>query len=216
MKHYPLPSINTKTETVILADGAFPFHPTPLTILRHCTRIICCDGAANQLLKLSSRLPDAIVGDCDSLSEESKIRFASIIHQINEQETNDLTKAVQYALNNGFDDMVILGATGKREDHAIGNVGLLAEYLNYDKLNVQLVTDYGVFTAVNESSRFESFSRQQVSIFSIDHQPITSQGLRYPIEKRIFSNWWQGTLNESESDAFTLETKGRIIVFRAF
>jgi len=216
MKHYSFPAINVKTDIVILADGDYPNHPIPCSLLENGKQIICCDGATNQLLQCSSRLPDAIVGDCDSLSKENRERFSSIIHQVEDQETNDLTKAVRYALDNKFNDIVILGATGKREDHAIGNISLLAEYMDYCGMNIQLVTDYGVFTAINGFSSFESFRGQQISIFSIDHQPITSKGLRYPIEERVFTNWWQGTLNESESNFFSLETIGKTIVFRAF
>ena len=47
-----------------------------------------------------------------------------IVH-VTEQETNDLNKAFRYCLANGWTDIVILGATGKREDHTLGNIGLL-------------------------------------------------------------------------------------------
>ena len=34
---------------VILANGDFPKHPTPLRILKEATSIICCDGAVNNI-----------------------------------------------------------------------------------------------------------------------------------------------------------------------
>lgn len=213
MKKYPLPSTNKLTETVILANGLFPRHHIPLAILNSCKHLISCDGATNELVE-SGRIPDAIVGDLDSLSEENKKRFASIIHHYEEQETNDQTKAVNYCISQGWKDITILGATGGREDHTIGNISLLCEYMKVT--NVQMVTDYGVFVAINSTSIFESYKGQQVSIFCLDREPLSTQGLLYKIENQVFDRWWQATLNEAEGNEFTIETKGTVIIFREF
>ena len=213
MKKYNLPDINRRTDTAILANGNFPSNPLALSILNNCKYLVCCDGATNNLTN-TSRLPDAIVGDCDSLSEENQIRFADIIHRIPEQETNDLTKAVRFCLKQGRKELTILGATGKREDHTIANISLLCEYMN--DADVEMITSYGVFNGIGSTSLFESYKGQQVSLFCIDQSIVTSHNLLYAIEKRIFTNWWQATLNESTSDEFTIETNGRMIVYRAF
>ena len=207
--------IQTKADTVVLVNGDFPKHEIPLAILTNCVRIICCDGAANQLLDKHFRTPYAIVGDCDSLSEDIRIRFNSIIYREDEQETNDQTKAVNYCISQGFNDITLLGATGKREDHTIGNISLLAEYCSKG-INARMITDSGVFVAIREDTEFESFKGQQVSLFSPALSKITTSGLKYPVTDRIFTNWWQGTLNESEGDRFTINTNGLLIVYRAF
>jgi len=213
MKKYRLPIIGQHPETVILANGDFPSHHIALSILNDSHHLVCCDGAIDNLVK-TDRVPDAIVGDCDSLSEENKEKFADIIHRIAEQETNDLTKAVNFCVQQGRKEIIILGATGKREDHTIGNVSLLCEYMNY--ADVEMVTDYGIFVAINSDSIFESKAGQQVSLFSIDQSTITSNSLLYPIKDQVFTNWWQATLNEAECEEFTIQTNGRTIVYRAF
>ena len=215
MKYNDFPTVQTKADTVVLVNGEFPTHEIPHSILTNCVRIICCDGAVNQLLNNHTRQPDAIVGDCDSLTESVKNRYESIVYQIDEQETNDQTKAVNYCINQGFNDITLLGATGKREDHTLGNISLLAEYCSKG-VNVQMITDSGVFVAIPEDSEFESCKGQQVSIFNPAQSKITTSGLKYPVANRTFINWWQGTLNESEGDRFTIKTNGLIIVFRAF
>ena len=68
--------------------------------------------------------PEAIVGDLDSLSPEIAERFADRLYQDSEQDTNDLTKAVRWCIDKGYEEIVILGATGKREDHTIANISL--------------------------------------------------------------------------------------------
>lgn len=200
---------------MILADGNFPVHPVPLGYLRNAERIICCDGSTASLLE-TGLAPDAIVGDIDSLDAGLAIRFSDRIFKDNNQETNDLTKAVEWCSRSGFNDIVVLGATGKREDHTIGNISLLAEYSK--KLSIRMITDNGVFMAFHENCTIASAPGQQVSVFSIDpHTPITSSGLLYPLNERCLNNWWEATLNEATGDEFTLSfTGGPVIVFLKF
>jgi thiamine pyrophosphokinase len=213
MKAYKLPNIDEEVETVILANGEFPSHEIPLSIFKKSKYLVCCDGAINHLSD-TDKQPNAIVGDCDSLSEENLLKYADIIHRISEQETNDLTKAVHFCLAQNRRKITILGAAGKREDHTIANVSLLCEYMM--DADVEMITDHGVFVGINKTSVFRSYPKQQVSLFCIDRSPVTLHGLAYPVTGHVFTNWWQATLNESIGDVFTIETAGRTIVYRTF
>ena len=102
-----------KNTTIIVADGDFPVDETPLGYLKTARRIICCDGGAENLIK-AGFIPDAIVGDMDSLNTSIAGRFHDRIFRNTDQETNDLTKAVSWCSDRGFKDLVILAATGKR------------------------------------------------------------------------------------------------------
>ena len=131
-------------DAVIVAAGDFPSHPAAYgAIERFRDRIICCDGAADALLR-AGFMPLAVAGDGDSISETARDKVADRLHLESEQETNDLTKAVRYALKQGHRRLLIVGATGKREDHTLGNISLLADYM--DKATVEMRTDYGIFT----------------------------------------------------------------------
>ena len=199
--------------TVIIANGRFPTHPTPLSYIERASFIVCCDGAANEFIEIGGK-PNAIVGDCDSISKENIVRFADILYPNNDQETNDLTKSVQFCVDKGMKDIIIVGGTGKREDHTLGNISLLAEYVYI--ANVVMATNWGIFTPINTTTQFKSFIGEQVSIFSIDHTKVSSQNLKYPLSNRILSNWWEGSLNESLDESFTIQTTSRIIVFQAY
>jgi len=202
-------------KTAIVADGIFPSHSIPLSYLKNADRIICCDGSAENLSKAGYK-PEAIVGDMDSLSEKLTRRFKDRLFRNDDQDTNDLTKAVNWCSERGYSDIVIVGATGKREDHTIGNISLLTEYIK--DVNVIMVTDTGLILPYLKSCKVSSFPGQQVSIFSIDPETeITSAGLRFPLEKKKSENWWIATLNEALEDIFTLEfSKGRVIVYLKF
>lgn len=211
MKKYPLLTIAKTPSAIILANGDYPVHPLPLSLLAKTSYVVCCDGATDEFVRWG-RIPAAIVGDGDSLSELNKKQFAGILHSIPDQETNDLTKAFSFCLQQGKKDMLILGATGKREDHTLGNISLLVEYMN--QAEIEMVTDYGVFTPISEDSEFESYPGQQVSIFNLSGAVLSQEGLQYTLPP--LNNWWQGTLNASLSNRFIIHTTGRAIIFRAY
>lgn len=197
---------------VILAAGDYPTFATPLQVLEQAKCVVCCDGGADAYIERGG-IPDAIVGDGDSLSEENRTRFASIIHHSPDQETNDQTKAVEYLISRGYTDIAIVGATGKREDHTLGNIALLAEYQRKG-VRVRMYTDYGVFTPCLDSRTFASHAGQAVSIFNVSAKGLRSTGLEYPIYD--FTSLWQGTLNRSMGEEFTIEAEGEYIVFQTY
>lgn len=199
-------------EAVILANGEYPTHPLPLQMLEEAKFVACCDGAANEYIS-RGYTPDVIIGDGDSLSPEYKERFSSIVHQIADQETNDQTKAVHFLQEKGFRKVAIVGATGKREDHTLGNISLLMEYMR-EGMEVRIVTDYGVFMPVNGTQTFESHPGQQISIINFGAKELKGEGLVYPLSD--FTNWWQGTLNEAISNKFTIHCTGEYLIFLAY
>jgi len=199
-------------KTIILANGTFPTHPIPLARLRDADLIICCDGAAEKLVAHGFE-PGVIIGDLDSVSPELRERYRNILVQDSDQETNDLTKAVNWCIASGIREVAILGATGIREDHTLGNISLLADYSS--RIDAVMLTDTGSFRVYDRSVTITSHPGQQVSLFSIDSSlKVTSTGLKYHLENLTLHSWWRGTLNEALADSFSLNfNNGRVIVF---
>jgi thiamine pyrophosphokinase len=212
-------------EVVIICDGAFPKTEYPRYLIRTADFIICCDGALRKFIRNSKaifgedRLPDKVVGDMDSLSASLRNKYADIIIQIDEQEHNDQTKAFRWALENLSDisTITIIGATGQREDHTIGNISLLMEYARtYDLecmgIQLQMVTDHGVIFPVTDTLEFDCGIGRQISIFSPDNSlKIRSSGLEWKTDEVIFDNWWKATLNRATLDRVKLEFSHRSI-----
>lgn len=211
MTYYPLLTGDELPQAVILAGGDFPRHVLPRKILSAASRVVCCDGAAAPFLA-TGRVPQAIVGDGDSLAAEIREKYAAIVHREKEQESNDLTKAFRYCLKQGWKKVYILGATGKREDHTLGNISLLSDYRQL--ADVWMLTDYGFFIPVRGDAEFGSFPGQQVSVFNRGCSRLRGEGLLYPLS--VFTNWWQGTLNEALGNTFRLYTDGELLVFRTY
>jgi len=205
-------TVSLAAPVVVVADGAFPQHQAPLALLRKAATIVCCDGACDKLLQ-HGFTPHYIVGDMDSISPQLQERFAHIIHYFPDQETNDLTKAVNFCIAHGCHAIDIIGATGGREDHSIGNISLLVDYA--EKISVKMVSDTGVFIPLLSSATLDSFPKQKVSIFCLTPETrIISQGLKYPLNNVIFDSWWKGTLNESTSHHISLQfDDGKVVVY---
>lgn len=196
-------------DAIILANGEYPTHAIPLTLLHNASYLACCDGAANACVE-KGLTPDVIVGDGDSLSDEVRTRFADRLHRISEQETNDLTKTITYLHSIGKHYIAIVGATGLREDHTLGNISLLIEYMRQG-IQVVMYTDYGMFIPCRGKSELACRVGQQLSILNFGATGFVSDGLRYPIYD--FTNWWQGTLNECIKEVITINADGDYLLF---
>ncbi len=199
-------------EAVVVAGGDYPTAPQPLEVLHNAPFVVCCDGAADRYIA-TGHVPDAIVGDGDSISAYNRTKYASRLHIVAEQETNDQTKAVNFLLGKGMRHIAIVGATGRREDHTIGNISLLIEYARAGA-QVRSFTDHGVFIPCNGDTTLKCRKGQQVSIFSITAKNLSAEGLLYPIYD--FTNWWQGTLNECTGEQFTIYAEGEYLLFVNF
>lgn len=203
---------------VILCDGVFPKTEYPRYLMRMADFIICCDGALVKFIRNSKaifgeeRLPDLVIGDMDTLSQKMQEKYAHIITKEEEQEHNDQTKAVRWAINNiqDIENIYILGATGGRPEHTVGNAGLLMEYTRMFDLEgrgimMESVSDFGTMFAVTDTVSLDCGEGRQVSIFSPDNTlKISSEGLKWPTDDVVFDNWWKATLNMASQDTVKL------------
>lgn len=200
-------------DAVIIANGDYPTHPAACSIIEKATFVCCCDGAAQTHME-HGLMPHAIVGDGDSLPEEFIKKYASIIHTSAEQKYNDLTKATRHCISLGYRKIAYIACTGKREDHALGNISLMAYYRRTMEVQPIMFTDYGYFMPAQGTQTFPCMPRQQVSIFRISGKTLTSEGLRWDIYP--FSDWWEGTLNEAVGSTFTILSDGEYIVYQTY
>ena len=217
---YELITSESHFDGIIFADGDCPTHPIPLGILRSGRPVIACDNAGAQLITKWNMLPDAIVGDGDSLPQQFKDRYKDIIHYVAEQDYNDLTKATRFFLEHyrspgtKHPRICYIGCTGKREDHTLGNISLPTFYRQEFGVEGVLPTDFGWFVYCHGACEFESIPNQQVSIFNLNCSALTSQGLQWPIYP--FAQWWQGTVNNALGNAFSIDGNGDYIVYRTY
>ena len=196
---------------VILGNGAFPTEPYPLYLLDSAEGVVCCDGALEKWLSHApSARPLAVVGDMDSLSQELQQRFADSLVPVAEQDDNDQTKALRWVLEHHpeVSEIVFLGATGLREDHTIGNLGLLMDYprqFDLGERKLSMVSDFGTALVVTDSCDLHLGESRRISLFSADNSlRISSTGLQWPLDDVVFDAWWKATLNRTTDPVVSL------------
>ena len=155
-------------------------------------------------------LPDVVIGDFDSLSEDGKNflemqsedipyggmlewklqkgegKVVEVVRLRPEKDDSDTQSAMNYAIQNGAKEIVILGVTGNRVDHLMANVGLLilaqkqgAEVALADRYNYMKLISSG--TILKKAEQFGKY----VSFFPLggDVTGLTLEGFKYPLDK---------------------------------
>ena len=198
---------------VILANGEFPRREYPLWLLKNADVVVCCDSALNvRRLRRLGVEPAAVVGDLDSISDAERKSLGDKAVKVEEQDYNDLNKAFLWLRENCPEatEIHILGATGKSEAHALGNLSYLLFWekqyaLDASGIKVEMVSDYNTAFAVCDSCELHIGEGRKVSFFAQDPSlRISTTGLRWPLDGLSFDYWFRGSLNMAENDVVKL------------
>lgn len=168
---------------IIIANGRPPkkSHVNFFRSLNYDT-IYCADGGANSAYKLGI-IPDAIIGDLDSIDPFVKKYYADlskIVHYSRQNDT-DVEKCLKYAVKGKFDKAVILGATGDRLDHTICNLGIMLKFS--DQLKLSMLHESSYMQVLSGKNSLTAVKGETVSIYGFNKKTkISSNGLKYPIK----------------------------------
>ncbi len=133
--------------------------------------------------------PDVAVGDFDSLSAEGAKYMETLKHtEIRrlkpEKDDSDTQSAANYAIEQGTERIMILGATGNRIDHLMANFGLLM-LGKIKQVQIVLVDAYNYMSLIESGmilKKEEQFGKY-VSFFPIEGEVtgLTLKGFKYPL-----------------------------------
>lgn len=151
--------------------------------------IIAADSGMNFLKRINKK-PDIIIGDFDSVSNEAYEWFKSQTgiewQQLNPmKDDTDTEFAVRLAMEKGVSQITLLGATGSRLDHLLGNMELLGIGLEYgveiliiDSHNRVRMIDSGI--TLKKAEQFGTY----VSLipYSKEVTHVYLDGFKYPLE----------------------------------
>ncbi len=100
-----------------------------------------------------------------------------------DQDRTDLDKALEYAFDElGLEDLTVLGATGGRLDHAVGNLGLLAKRALGERL-VFVADDHRIL-AVRGELALDAEPGETWSFFTFDPGVrVSLEGVKWPIDR---------------------------------
>ncbi|MEQ9637048.1 MAG: thiamine diphosphokinase [Devosia marina] len=139
--------------------------------------LIGADGGGNAI-GAAGLVPEAILGDLDSLEDRAAWEKRTRVIHIPEQITTDFQKALY---STSAPVTLALGMTGKRLDHTLAALGALLEVAPHR--HVLLVDETDVALAVSGPFAFDAAARERISVHPL--VPIVferTRGLFYPID----------------------------------
>jgi thiamine pyrophosphokinase len=193
-------------KAVILCDGDIPQKQVIECDLSDTDLFIAADGGASRAKELGFQ-PDVIIGDLDSYTVIGNEK--ALLIQDEDQETNDLEKALSYAKKKSATSVTVFGATGKRLDHTLKNLSVLLQFdSRFD--SVIFIDDYAELKVIHSPFR-ESFEIGTIiSLFPLSGkvEGITTTGLKYPLNNEALENGIRdGSSNEAVEKTVEIEFK---------
>ena len=168
------------SSSVLIANGKKPKNKKIIEILKNAKNVICVDNGYELASELNIT-PSVVIGDLDSV-DINKISKDILIIKDEDQNTNDLEKALNYCLSKNIRDIILVGATGERDDQNLATILVSLEYI--EQLNIEILSDLYSIEFVNGERDFEAIPMGEVSLISMDKEnTITTQGLKYNLEK---------------------------------
>lgn len=177
----PKEIIVSKSSPVLLIGGAPIAKSEVLAVSRLVGAYIAVDSGADQL-RNAGLVPDAVIGDLDSLSADSRALFADRLIHIAEQSTTDFEKALSRV---DAPAILGLGFTGGRLDHSLS---VLHVMLRYCERAVVLIDaeDVSFFANVGDTT-LTLPQGTRVSVLPIIDATVTLQGVVWPFTNQAMA-----------------------------
>jgi len=181
--------------------------------------IICADGGLRNAEYLGL-LPDLIVGDMDSYDGNTDKFSCKIISFPEEKDKTDTELAIEYARDVSPCEIIIIGALGRRFDHALGNVHLLFKGFTM-KIPVVIIDSYQRIDLVWKDLYIDSGKAGDIISlipFTGEVTGIVTSGLKYPLQHdTLYAGETRGISNEILQIPSTIKIKsGLLLVIRNF
>ena len=198
-------------KVVLFLNGETPSNIPDLTIYKE---IFCTDGAYLYLKKLNI-VPDKISGDFDSIQiDQLEISRKTKIIATPNQNFTDFEKALQLIIDDGYDTVDVFGASGKQQDHFLGNMNAAYKFKKY--LKITFYDNYSTYYFLDKKCQITNVLNKTISLFPFpEANGITTEGLLYPLKNESLSILDRiGTRNKAIKNEILIHFKsGELIVF---
>lgn len=187
---------------LIIANGE-PCSTTLLSVLLiHDPFVIVLDNAIYRATEMGIKI-NAWLGDFDETHDFEQVKRHSPhieIVRTPDQELRDFNKAIDFAIQRGYQAANIVWATGRRADHAMANMTDIVRYKG--KIDLVLWDDYSKIFAI--SSGFERWykSNTPISLMPIGIVAgIKTTGLKYDLgHEELSLGYRHGCSNSAAQD----------------
>ena len=200
----------------IIGNGTINNKKFHLRILKEYDIIICADGGATNAKKMNI-IPDYIIGDLDSTTNEIlnffKLNLTKIIKDENQDKT-DMELAINLAEKLKPDEIIIMGAIGYRIDHTIANILCLDKIKS--NIKTKIIDDKNIIEIIENEKCIEGEKDDIVSIIPLtDIVDLSYQGLKWLINNQDVKFGWFGISNKLKGKKAKISLKrGKILIVR--
>ena len=173
--------------------------------------IICATDGAYKYLKENNIKPNFISGDFDSL--ENLPKDIEVIHTPN-QDFTDFDKMLKILFDKGYKNIDIYGASGKEQDHFLGNLHTAIQWKN--KLNLTFFDNHSHYFLADKSTSISNCIDKTVSLVPFPKaEKITTKGLQYPLKSEDLTFGERiGTRNKAIQDNIKITFEnGELFIF---
>ena|SRR6056297_799984 len=187
---------------VILCNGLPPDRVQIVESLKVADLFIAADGGANSA-RIMNITPDVVIGDLDSYQHRQSDPWNVI--EIASQNSNDLEKALDFALQNDITEAIVYGATGLRLDHTVKNLSVLKQF--HSRFESLFFRDRYCDVKLIESPFTETLPLYtSISLFPLSGTVagVTSKGLKYELTDDTLKN---GVMDGSSNLTVSSEIK---------
>jgi thiamine pyrophosphokinase len=201
---------------LLFANGEAPSAELVASLRREGDLIVAADAGARHALACGL-LPDAVVGDLDSFSEDPALAAAvpaGRLYRVSKLDTTDLEKAVAWAIERGCTEIDILGAGGGRSDHALANLSVLKHHRGRAALRVH--DELFEISLVDGTATVEGPPGTVISLVAIGVcRGVTTSGMRWPLKDFTLEFGPRGVHNEIEHSPASVSVRsGDLLLFR--
>ena len=168
---------------IILANGKSP-QSSVIEYLKkkNYSTLICADGGANSASRMKI-VPDFIIGDLDSINEQTLNKFSSNskIIRIKRQNDTDVEKCLKFAIRKKFDESILLGVTGNRLDHTLCNLGIVIKF--HTKIKLKIIAENSILIPYTGKVKLKTYPGETISLYGFNKKTkIYSRELKYPLK----------------------------------
>ena len=118
------------SRAVIFVNGHIPDLEPVRHLIRPGDTLLAADGGTRHALALGLT-PSIIIGDLDSLTEDDRRwtveKGAQLIEYPRDKNETDFELALNFAIEAGHREIIVIGALGDRLDQTLGNLTLLTD-----------------------------------------------------------------------------------------
>lgn len=155
---------------------------------------VFCDSGLDHLNGLGIK-PNLIIGDFDSHAKpETDVETITLPR---EKDDTDTFFAAKEGIKRGFDEFLLIGVTGGRLDHTLGNISVLL-YLEALGKKAVIVDDYSELEIISHSAYIDdSYSYFSLLAVSGTAKGIMIKNAKFPLENaEILPEYQYGVSNE--------------------